>query len=301
MSMPFPLILYNLFSGILFLFGFPVVLLYNLSQGQYTDRLVERLGRYPRDLRPAAASPGKRPIWIHAVSVGEVKAAVALARQVQEQLPDVPLLLSTTTPAGRETAERLLGKEIPIIYYPLDFYLCVKKALDFFQPRIFIGLETELWPNFINYAAKLGTKLVLVNGRVSDRSFKRYLKFRWLFSLGLKQFHLLLVRHGDDAERFIALGANPDRVRVLGNIKFDGLTDQASDGSEKKIRRRLRIPEGSLVLVAGSTRSGEEEILTAVYQRLRQKFPELRLNSGPEAFEPPGPNRSPAAGAGPLL
>jgi 3-deoxy-D-manno-octulosonic-acid transferase len=210
-----------------------------------------------------------------------VKAAVALVRQIQEQVPDVPLLLSTTTPAGRETAERLLGEEIPVIYYPLDFYLCVKRALRFFQPQLFIGIETELWPNFIYYADRLGARLVLVNGRLSERSFKNYLKLSWLFSPLLKLFRLFLVRQEEDAARFRKLGAPADRVQVLGNIKFDGLAEQASPALENRVRSRLALPEGSRVLVAGSTRGQEEEMLAAVYERLRPAFPDLRLILAP--------------------
>ncbi|MBI5585631.1 MAG: 3-deoxy-D-manno-octulosonic acid transferase [Deltaproteobacteria bacterium] len=281
MTRPFGLIIYQLLSGLVFLFGFPFLLLYNLSQGKFSESLVERLGRYPYGLKPVDYSPDRRPVWVHAVSVGEVKVAVALVRRIQEQIPDVPLLLSTTTPAGRETAEKLLGKEIPVIYYPLDFYLCVKRALKFFRPQLFIGLETELWPNFLYYADRLGSRLVLVNGRLSERSFKNYLKLKWFFSPLLKLYTLLLVRQAEDAVRFEKLGAPPDRVRILGNIKFDGLADQTGEALENKIRRQLKIPEGSRVLVAGSTRSGEEEMLAAVFERLRGPFPDLRLILAP--------------------
>ena len=279
--MPFSLLLYNLATGILFLVGFPFIILYNLSQGRYSDRLVERLGRYPLVLKPDETSANCRPIWIHAVSVGEVKAAVSLTHRLKEQLPDVPLLFSTTTLAGRETAEKLLGENIPVIYFPLDFYLCVKRALTFFRPRAFIALETELWPNFIYIADKLGCKLALVNGRISDRSFQRYLKIRWLFKPLLKKFSLLLVRHLKDAQRLAALGAEPQQTQVLGNIKADGLADQARVGLESRLRRRLRIPESNPVWVAGSTRGGEEELLLKIYNRLQTTFTDLILVLAP--------------------
>jgi 3-deoxy-D-manno-octulosonic-acid transferase len=275
--MTWGLVFYNIITGILFLVGFPFLILYNLTQGKYSSRLVERLGRYPLNLRPDYELPQSRPLWIHGVSVGEVKAAVALIQRIKEQLPHVPLLLSTTTPAGRETAERLLGNEIPVIYYPLDFYPCVKKALGFFRPRAFIALETELWPNFLSRAHKTGSLLMLVNGRISERSFRRYSKLRWLFQPLLAEFRLLLVRHKDDADYLTALGARPERMRILGNIKFDGLTDQARETVKAGIRKKVPIPEESPVLVAGSTRGGEEPILLAAYLKLKDKFPDLRL------------------------
>jgi 3-deoxy-D-manno-octulosonic-acid transferase len=271
------LILYNIFSWIIFLVGFPFLILYNLGQGKYSDRLVERLGRYPLHLSPDASLPDGRPIWVHAVSVGEVKVAVALAKKIKELLPQVPVLISTTTPAGRETAEKLLGNEIPLIYYPLDFYLCVKRALNFFHPRAFIALETELWPNFLFQADKSGCKLILVNGRISRRSFKWYALFIGLFRPLLQAFALLLVRHGDDARFLVALGTGADRVHVLGNIKYEGLLDQAREDLHFKVRQRLHLTETEPVIVAGSTRGGEEAVLLKVYHRLKGSFPDLRL------------------------
>ncbi|MBA4393300.1 MAG: 3-deoxy-D-manno-octulosonic acid transferase [Desulfobacca sp.] len=279
--MPLGLFFYNFLTGILFLVGFPFLILYNLTQGKYSDRLVERLGRYPQTLRPDESLPNRRPIWFHAVSVGEVKAAIALIQRIKEQLPDVPLLLSTTTPAGRETAEKLLGNEIPIIYYPLDFYLCVKRAIKFFRPRAFVALETELWPNFLYQAKKSGSKLILVNGRISQRSFKRYSQFRWLFQPLLENFKLLMVRHADDARHFISLGAKTEDVRILGNIKYDGLVNQAKKTSRISLRQKLHLEEAGPVIVAGSTRGGEEGKLLSVFKRLKAEFPGLILIVAP--------------------
>ncbi len=275
--MPISLVLYNILSGILFLVGFPFLILYNLAQGKYSNRLVERLGRYPLSFRPEDDSPDSKPIWIHAVSMGEVKAAVALTQRIKEQLPDVPILVSTTTPAGRETAETLLGKEISVIYFPLDFYPCVKRAVNFFRPRAFVAMETELWPNFLFQVDKSGSKLILANGRISNRSFKRYRSFRWLFRPVLEKFKVLMVRDADDANKLIRLGANPERVQVFGNIKYDGLLEQAKETLPPMIRQRLLLPEDKSVILAGSTRGGEEEVLLAVYHHLKASFPDLIL------------------------
>jgi 3-deoxy-D-manno-octulosonic-acid transferase len=274
--MPISLILYNILSGILFLVGFPFLILYNLGQGKYSDRLVERLGRYPLSFRPDDSADSK-PIWIHAVSVGEVKAAVALTQRIKEQLPDVPILVSTTTPAGRETAETLLGKEIPVIYFPLDFYPCVKRAVNFFRPRAFVVMETELWPNFLFRIDKSGSKLILANGRISNRSFKRYQSLRWVFRPVLEMFKVLMVRDGDDANKLIKLGAIPERVLVFGNIKYDGLLDKAKETLPSMIQQRFHLPEDRPVILAGSTRGGEEEVVLAVWRHLKVSFPELIL------------------------
>jgi 3-deoxy-D-manno-octulosonic-acid transferase len=279
------LILYNILTGILFLIGFPFLILYNLVQGKYSSRLVERLGRYPLQLRPDSSSPGKGPIWVHAVSVGEIKAAVALTQKIKEHLPDVPILISTTTPAGRETAETLLGKDVPLIFFPLDFFPCVKRAVNFFRPRVFVALETELWPNFLFQAQKSGSSLILANGRISKRSYSRYKKIRWLLRPLLKQFKVLMVRDGEDAERLVSLGAERQTVQVIGNIKYDGLVNQARDTMSIPIRQRLNLPEGKPVLVAGSTRSGEETILIDVYQQVKALFPQMMLILAPRHTE----------------
>jgi 3-deoxy-D-manno-octulosonic-acid transferase len=279
--MPFGLLIYNILSGFLFLVGFPFLILYNLARRQYSDRLVERLGRYPQTLKPDNSLPNARPIWIHAVSVGEVKAAAALAEKIKEQLPEIPLLLSTTTPAGRETAEKLLGNKVPLIYYPLDFFLCVKRALKFFHPRAFIALETELWPNFLFQANQSGSKLILVNGRISRRSFRRYSRIRWFLGPLLQKFRILMVKHQDDGRYLTSLGARPDQVRVLGNIKYDGLVDQAREALKTGLEEKLHLKGAGPVIVAGSTRGGEERVLLSVYRRLKDAYPGLILILAP--------------------
>jgi 3-deoxy-D-manno-octulosonic-acid transferase len=283
--MPIGLILYNIVTGILFLIGFPFLILYNLAQGKYSSHLVERLGQYPLHLRPDKSCPGKGPIWIHAVSVGEIKAAVALTRKIKEQLPEVPVLVSTTTPAGRETAERLLGKEIPLIYFPLDFFPCVKRAMGHIRPRAFVALETELWPNFIYLANRSGSLLILANGRISQRSFSRYEKIRWLMGPLLKCFAVLLVRDAEDAERLVSLGADSESVKVFGNIKYDGLLIQAGAALSSSVRQKLEIADGTPVLVAGSTRSGEEAIIIEVYRQVKVHFPDFQLILAPRHID----------------
>jgi len=275
------LILYNLIGGFLFFLGFPLLILYNLGRGKYGSRWMEYLGRYPLHLRTPKDAPQKRPIWVHAVSVGEIKAAVTLIRKLKERLPHVPVLVSTTTPAGRETAETLLGDETPVVYFPLDFWPAVKRALRFFRPRGFVVLETELWPNFLYLSSRGGARLILVNGRISERSFSRYKKAAFFWGPLLHRFEVLLVRDEEDGERFKALGADPAKVRVFGNIKYDGLAGQAQENLPVFWRRTLAIEEGAPVWVAGSTRSGEEAVLLDVYQELKVLFPDLILILAP--------------------
>ena len=217
--------------------------------------------------------------------MGEVKLAVSLARLVREKLPQVPLLVSTTTPSGRALAERLLGDEIALIYYPLDFYGPVKRAFAFFRPRLFVALETELWPNFLNRARISGIPLFLVNGRISKRSLKRYLKVRALFKPLLENFSQLIMIQESDAQAIISLGAPSEKVRVLGNMKFDGLPEKAQPEIEIRIRQQLRLPEGVPVWVAGSVRGGEEGFLLPAFERLKSRHGDLILFLVPRHLE----------------
>ncbi len=279
------LLLYNLLGGFLFLMGFPFLLLYHLAQGKYSHRFVERLGRYPQRIRSKKGVGEKGPIWVHAVSVGEIKAAVHLIDQLKKQLPEAVVLISTTTPAGRETAAALLGADFPLIYFPFDFYFCVQRALRSIRPRAFVILETELWPNFLYLVQKSGCPVFLANGRISQPSFKRYQRIRWLLQPLLSRFQMLLVRDGEDAHRFITLGARPDSVRVLGNIKYDGLAARASAPLAQTLRKRLEIPEGQPVWVTGSTRSGEEAMVLEVFQELKVLHPSLILILAPRHID----------------
>lgn len=283
--MSWPLGIYRLLTGLAFTAAFPLLLLYRRGKGRYADRLGERLGYYPQEIQSFFQTRPERPIWFQAVSVGEVKLAAALARRVREQLPQVPLLVSTTTPTGRQLAERLLGDDIGLIYYPLDFQGPVKRALAFLRPRLFVALETELWPNFLNRARRLGVPLFLVNGRISKRSLKRYLKIKRLFKPLLENFSQLIMIQESDAQAIISLGAPSEKVRVFGNMKFDGLPEKAQPEVETRLRQQLHLPEGVPVWVAGSVRGGEEDFLLPAYERLKRRHADLILILAPRHLE----------------
>jgi 3-deoxy-D-manno-octulosonic-acid transferase len=276
---------YRVLTSLAFAAGIPFLLLYRLGKGSYAERFGERLGFYPREIKTFFEARPERPIWFHAVSMGEVKLAVSLARRVREQLPQVPLLLSTTTPTGRALAERLLVDEIGLVYYPLDLYGAVKRAFAFFRPRLFVALETELWPNFLNRARISGVPLFLVNGRISKRSLKRYLKIRRLFKPLLENFSQLIMIQEKDAQAIISLGAPSEKVRVFGNMKFDGLPENAHPEIEIRLRKQLQLREGVPVWVAGSVRGGEEGLLLPAFERLKSRHGDLILILVPRHLE----------------
>lgn len=283
--MSWPLGVYRVLTSLAFTAGLPFLLLYRLGKGPYADRLGERLGFYPREIKSFFKTRPERPIWFHAVSMGEVKLAVSLARLVKEQLPQMPLLLSTTTPSGRALAEHLLKDEIPLIYYPLDAYGPVKRAFAFLRPRLFVALETELWPNFLDRARRSGVPLFLVNGRISKRSLKRYLKIQGLFKPLLENFSQLIMIEENDAQAIISLGAPSEKVRVFGNMKFDGLPENAHPEIEVRFRKQLHLREGVPVWVAGSVRGGEEGFLLPAYERLKSRQADLILILVPRHLE----------------
>ena len=243
-------------------------------------------GKYRRSLGPKFGRPtpgtasflkGSPRIWLHAVSVGEVTAAAPIAAALRSRFPEACIVLSTSTETGQEMARNLVVAASAHIYYPLDIPRVVRKVVDFVNPDIFVPVETELWPNFIRICRKRGTRIVLVNGRVSPRSFKRYRATRFFWKGILTALDEAGVISETDAERLLALGMPAERIRTLGNAKYDGLAARVSPALEKEIAGRLGIEPGEGVLVAGSTHEGEEKVILDVYRRLLEIRPDFKL------------------------
>src|SRR5689334_5874833 len=199
-----------------------------LRHGKYFSNLKERLGlSFPALARLPADGAGA--IWIHAVSVGEVLSGVTLARQLKAAYPDRPLVVSTTTITGQTLARERLPFAHAVIYFPLDWSSCVRKAFEAVRPSLVLVLETEIWPNFLREAGRRKVPVLFVSGRISDQSFARYQKFLSVFGLFLRPLlkdalshaSAFLMQSEKDAERIRALGAPGDRVVVSGNLKYD--------------------------------------------------------------------------------
>ena len=266
---------YNLLSLLLLV---PVILfsIYRSVSLQWPLALAARFGCIPsRELAKLRARP---VILLHAVSVGEIIAARPLIRSLRDRYPDHALVVSNGTETGRQTASSF--SEIDLCsYFPFDFLPSVRHMLKQLSPCIVIIMETEIWPNFTREAARRGIPLVMANGRISDRSFPRYLKLSWFFRNALQNFTLLCMQSEVARERIIAIGAPPERVVVSGNLKYD-IPFHAVSGTEKSmLRRRYNIPDELFVITAGSTRSSEdnceEEILVKAYQSLLGDFADL--------------------------
>ena len=270
---------YALLGSGLFAVCFPPFYLYSRLAGRYGDHLIERIGFVPFDVaRNLAGSPR---IWIHAVSLGEVRAAAPIVKALENILPGASVLVTTTTEHGRALARKTFDPRIPVMYGPIDFIGSVRKALARVRPDILVFLETEIWPAWLVEAHRMGIKTALVNGRISVRSIRGYLKFRPFFRYVLKGVDAFSMITEEDASRVKALGAPSERVRVNGNAKYDFPGAMADASTEREIRQILGLDDSVPVLLAGSTRQGEEIVVLEAYERILKAFPETVLIIAP--------------------
>ncbi|MBI3006777.1 MAG: 3-deoxy-D-manno-octulosonic acid transferase [candidate division NC10 bacterium] len=247
--------------------------------GAFRAGIGQRRGRYgPGDL---AGLRGMRPVWLHAVSVGEVLAVSGLVRALRERRPDIPVLVSTVTETGQAVAVERLGEAHSRIYFPFDLPGCVRRALEAIRPRLVLLAETEIWPNFLRACGERAIPVVLVNGRISPRSFPRYRLARPFLRRVVQDITLYLMQGEADAERLRALGAPAERIRVMGNLKYDLRVAPVSAAERRAWRASVGIPGEASVLVAGSTHGGEEEGALAALSRLRELAPDARLILAP--------------------
>ena len=218
----------------------------------------------PDDLKKINSRP---VILLHAVSVGEAIASRPLLKALRQRYPDHAIVISTTTETGRNIASAFGEKDI-CVYFPFDFLPAVRKTLDNLKPVLIIIMETEIWPNFTREAHRRGIKMVLANGRISDRSFKGYLRFSWFFRNALQYFSVLCMQSLADAERITAIGAPAERVIISGNLKYDIPLRTVQEQEKKELRQRYAIPQTMMVLTAASTHSGEDELIIDAYLKL---------------------------------
>jgi len=256
---------YKLLTDIFFALGFPPFFLYSWLTGNHKESIHQRLGVY-NDISPPGHAP--QTIWLHAASVGEVRAVQALLPELQMMLPDAAWLLSTMTRHGQQVAKEQLNGSLSCFYAPVDVNWVVKRSLAKLKPTCYICLETELWPNLLSAAYRDGVKLLLLNGRLSERSLQRYRKIPGLISPLIQSFAAIAAISDADRDRFLQLGADPGRIAVAGNVKYD-LQAAGSDQGDM-YRKRLAIGEHQQVFIFGSTHTGEEKLFLDAFNRLRQ-------------------------------
>ncbi|SEG69948.1 lipid IV(A) 3-deoxy-D-manno-octulosonic acid transferase [Vibrio hangzhouensis] len=233
---------------------------------------------------PALSNARSQPIWIHAVSVGEVIAVSPLIKKLKKAHPNMVIVLTTTTPTGAQQASKL-GDIIEHRYMPLDFGFAVKGFLKAIHPSQLLIVETELWPNTLHWVAKNGIPITILNARLSERSCQRYAKVQPVFDLLSHRISTILCQHQDDAERFIRLGVKPEKVSVTGSLKFDISVNEQDIEAGKKLRQQMADRP---VWIASSTHEGEDEQLLAVHRKILELLPEalmILVPRHPERFQ----------------
>ena len=256
--------------------------------GKYRKGLAERLGRVPSRLElPERQAPS---IWVHAVSVGEVLAVAALVEELARRFPGHRIFISTTTDTGEALARQRFG-EANVFYFPMDFAFAIRPYLRALRPRLVVVAETEFWPNFMRLAHAGGARVAVVNARISDRSWPRYRRFRGLLRRLLANVDLFLAQTPEDAVRLRDIGAEPERIHVSGNLKFD-IPAPAPPAIVESLRKSIATNGAGPVLVCGSTVDGEEPLLLKAFDNLLVQHPRAVMILAPRR-----PERFPAVAA----
>lgn len=268
--------LYNLLLMIALIILSPYFLFRFVVDKKWRQGWRQRLGsNLPLQLKPT--------IWLHAASVGEVKIAAALVKKIKQLRISLPVIVSVITPAGFEQAKVQLAGRAEVIFAPLDLPFTVSRFIKRMNPDVLGIIETELWPNLIAVAAKRGVKIILLNGRLSDKSYPVYQKYQFLFRTLLQRLDYACVQTEEDKERFMSLGLNEGLITVSSSIKYDFEVELESP--LETIRKEFRLQSPDVVWVAGSTRAGEEAILLEAYQIIKEQVPDLKLVLAPRHLE----------------
>jgi 3-deoxy-D-manno-octulosonic-acid transferase len=237
-----------------------------LRHGKYIAGFKERLGQLPR-----IEHEGRPVIWLHCVSVGEAQAARPLAERLLEKFPSHALVVSTITLTGQRVAREVFGRAaVSVFYFPFDWAWCVRRALRSVNPSAVLIMETELWPNFLRECRRRSLPVALVNGRLSDTSFRRY---RWIARFTSRIvgcLELALMQSEADAQRIRTLGLDAERVRVAGNVKFDAGVGVDEQALSRELAARFNLGKEQPLIVAASTHAPEERILLEAFKRLRE-------------------------------
>ena len=262
-------ILYDFIYVIIALFYLPFILM----KGKWHSGFKMRFGIIPRTIYETLNDTDT--IWFHAVSVGEVLAVMGLIKKIKISFPQYQIVVSTVTQTGYKLAQSQLAKNDVVIYAPLDISFIVRWYIKVIDPKIYISAETEIWPNLFTALADQKIPIVQVNGRLSEKSFKNYQRIKFLLKNVLNDVTAFCMQTPADAERIIPLGVDPQKVLVIGNMKFDDL--EHSMGSVKVLSYKPQ----DLVWIAGSTHPGEEKIVLEVFKSLQKEFPALHLVIAP--------------------
>jgi len=275
-------LLYNIFFIIFAVFYLP----YFLLKGKYHKDIWQRFGIFDKETFTDIAA--SRPVWVHAVSVGEMRTAEGLINKIRSFSPSKRFVISNVTQTGHKIAVSVARKGDMVIYFPIDLSFVVRKLLRSIDPSLFIVIETEIWPNLLTELANKKVPIVLMNGRISPNSFRNYRLIKAVMRRVLDKITLFSMRTEADAGRIKALGAPADRVHVTGNMKFDSVFFKEQEGSDEwsPIRnKRAWLKESSQLIIAGSTHRGEDGKILRSYSALKKSHPDLALLIAPRHIE----------------
>jgi 3-deoxy-D-manno-octulosonic-acid transferase len=277
-------LVYNILFTVFFILASPHYFLRMKRRGNWQSGFGQRFGRYDSKFKQAITN--RQTIWLHAVSVGEVNLCTQLIQALEPRLPNVKIVVSTTTTTGMGELEKRLPSHIGRIYYPIDYRTFVSRSLSIVRPKAIVLVEAEIWPNFIWAARKRAIPLFLVNARLSERSYPRYRLFGFLFKPLFRSFAGVGAQNEADAAKLLELGCRSEAIRVVGSMKFDAAKlDERRLLDVPGMLRQLGVKPDAQILVCGSTHAGEEALLAKSFLRLRERFPNLFLILVPRHFE----------------
>lgn len=264
----------------------PYFLLKIIFTGKYRQSIIPKFGGGQAEIL-SGLKKGPR-VWIHAVSVGEVTAAAPIVAGLKKLRPEVQIVFSTSTETGQEMAKKFIKDAAAFIYFPLDIPAVVGKVIKAVAPSAFVLVETELWPNFLRVCETRRIKTLMVNGRISPRSYRLYCRTNFLWKRVLANLDFAGMISKVDADRLKDIGMDPAKIKVMGNAKYDGLAAMVSPALQEEITRRFNARAGERFFVAGSTHPGEEKIVISVYKELIKRYPDFKLILVPRHIERTG-------------
>jgi 3-deoxy-D-manno-octulosonic-acid transferase len=270
--------LYNILLSFLLIFSAPYFLLRSLVQKRFRKELVQRMGFVPN-------LSVKRPIWVHAASVGEVLCCIPLLKRIKKDFPRSEIVMTTMTRTGHETAKAQIPEVDAVLLLPIDHPLIIRRAIARIKPSLLLIAETELWPNLLRRCGEKGIPIVLFNGRISQKSFRGYLFLKSLFKGCLKSASAFLMQTEEDRTRIIEIGASSEKVRVVGNLKFDRTFPKVTQEGVSQKAKSIGLRGNEKILIGGSTHDGEEEILISLFKELRKIDPLLILLLAPRHLD----------------
>ncbi len=277
-------LLYNILFTVAFWLSAPFYFWKMRRRGNWREGFSQRFGRF--DAKVKQAMTNRHVLWIHAVSVGEVNIATQMIVTIERRLPNMKIVVSTTTSTGMGELNKRLPSHIHKIYYPIDRAGYVRNALLSIHPDAIVLVEAEIWPNFLWAAERQGIPTFLVNARLSDRSFRGYRRWGFLFRPLFGGFAGIGCQNEADAERLRQIGCRPEAVHVVGSMKYDAATiPERRVLDVGQMLAQLGVPADAQIIVGGSTHAGEEGLLAEAFLRLRPRFPRLFLVVVPRHFE----------------